>query len=91
MLKEIRENPVWLRLRKKYPGKKRVNLKEEGKEVEYIYYDATCEVGKEENEGTIREEEKSSWANLEEGRSQSKTKKGFLDLTVPGHSTLLTS
>ena len=38
MLKEIRGNPVWLRLRKKYPGKKRVNLKEEGKEVEDNFY-----------------------------------------------------
>ena len=26
MIKEIRGNPVWWRFRKKYPGKKRVNL-----------------------------------------------------------------
>ena len=78
-LQEIQENPVWLRLRKKYPGKKRVNLKEEGKELEDIYYDAMCEVGKEENEETIREEDKSSQANLEGGRSQFETKKGLVN------------
>ena len=34
MLKEIRGNPVWLRLRKRYPGKKRENLEEEGRKEE---------------------------------------------------------
>ena len=34
LLKEIRGNPVWLRLRKKYPGKKIENLEEEGKKEE---------------------------------------------------------
>ena len=33
-LKEIRGNPVWLRLRKKYPGKTRENREEEGREEE---------------------------------------------------------
>ena len=35
MLKEIRGNPVWLWLRKKYPWKKRENLEEEGKKEKF--------------------------------------------------------
>ena len=50
-----------------------------------------CEVGKEENEEIIGEEDKSSRANLEEGRSQSETKKGLAGHDSTGHSTLLTS
>ena len=50
---------------------------EEGEEVEDIYHTAMDEAGKEENAETIREKDKSSRANLEEGRSQSETKKGL--------------
>ena len=52
---------------------------EEGKEVEDIYHDAMEEAGKEENAETIREEDKSSRANLEEGRSRSETKKELVN------------
>ena len=57
MLKEIRGNPVWLRLRKKYPGKKRENLEEEGKKEEIKEIEEEEKKTKQDKKGKTKSEE----------------------------------
>ena len=56
-LKEFRGNPVWLKLRKKYSGKKRENLEKEGKKEEIKEIEEEEKETKQDQEGKMESEE----------------------------------
>ena len=66
MLKEIRGNPVWLRLRKKYPGKKIENLEEEGKKEEIKEIEEEEKKTKQGEKGKTKSEEEEGIRKLED-------------------------
>ena len=80
ILKVIRGNPVWLRLRKKYPEKKRKNLEEEGKKEEVKEKEEEEKTTKQDQEGKMESEE-------EEGISET----GDSIAIVPGRATPIMS
>ena len=56
MLKEIRGTPVWLRLRKNYPEKKRENLEEEGRKEEIKEIEEEEKKTKQDQKGKMKSE-----------------------------------
>ena len=57
MLKEIRGKHVWLRLRKKYPRKKRENLEEEGRKEDIKESKEEEKKAKQDQKGKMESEE----------------------------------
>ena len=65
-LKEIRGNPVWLRVRKKYPRKTRENRKEEGRKDEIKEREEDENKTKQDQKGKTKSEEEEGIRKIED-------------------------